>query len=119
MILLYTLSLLYFSANSLTIENIVVCDFWSNSFSDHSERGRAIFSLERMFSSLFTCDLYEIFFQLTGQYSANNANMNNNEINEMSLFLGKIKDNTECKIMNAITKQINRLLMVIQYWFIL
>ena len=72
-----------------------------------------------MFSSLFTCDLYEIFFQLIGQYSANNANMNNNEINEMSLFLGKIKDNTECKIMNAITKQINRLLIVIQYWFIL
>ena len=119
MILLYTLSLLYFSANSLTIENIVVCDFWSNFFSDHSDRGRVMLSFERMFSSLFTCDLYEIFFQLTGQYSANNANMNNNEIKQMSLFLWKINDNIECKIMNAITKQINRLLMVIQYWFIL
>ena len=45
--------------------------------------------------------------------------MNNNVINETSLFFGKIKDKTECKTMKAIIKQINRLLIVIQYWFIL
>jgi len=115
MILLYTFSLLYFSVNSLTIENIVVCDSWFNSFNDHSERGKVMFPFDSRFSNLFICDLYEIFFQLTGQYSANNANMNNNEINETSLFLGKINDDTECKTMNAIIKQINRLLIVIQY----
>ena len=72
-----------------------------------------------MSCSLFSCELYEIFFQLTGQYRANNVNINNNDIKEMSLFLGKIKDKTECKIMKVIMKQINRLLIVIQYWLIL
>ena len=54
-----------------------------------------------------------------GQYRANNVSINNNEINDMSLFLVNIRDNIECKMIKVIMKQINRLLIVIQYWSIL
>jgi len=78
-----------------------------------------MFSFERSEFNLLVWDLNDMLFALSGQYSASIANMNNVDMNEISLFFGKIKDKAEWRMMNAIMKQISRLLMVIQYWFIL